>query len=217
MWGGAPLSKVDGLHSSQLRRSINFLIWHLIISNLVSQNLTSSSSKVPSLIFQPPDIKPCIICNDCYFFKSMKHPVWWGPPTLIWMTCCMIWHLITVMFVVVMMMKMILRMVAMTMMTLRSTQSVLHDAMIAGFLTSHLIDGTLKKSTGVLWQLWSRWSSDERSQIDIYITRSSRGGEDFKSGLNMDDNDQNYEEEEDDDDSYPHRVTIEWTSVASLA
>ena len=55
--------------------------------------------------------------------------------------------------VVVMMMKMILRMVEMTMMTLRSTQSVLHDAMIAGFLTSHLIDGTLKKSTGVLWQL----------------------------------------------------------------
>ena len=34
----------------------------------------------------------------------------------------------------------------------------------------------------------------------------------------MDDNDQDDEEEEDDDDdSYPHRVTIEWTSVASLA
>ena len=47
--------------------------------------------------------------------------------------------------------------------------------------------------------------------------RSSRGGEDFKSVLNMDDNDQDDEEEEDDDDSYPHRVTIEWTSVASLA
>ena len=40
------------------------------------------------------------------------------------------------------------------------------------------------------------------------------------------DNDQDDEEEEDDDvdevvddddDSYPHRVTIEWTSVASLA
>ena len=61
--------------------------------------------------------------------------------------------LMTVMIVVVMIMKMILRMVTMTMKTLRITQSVLHDAMIAGFLTSHLIDGTLKKSTGDLWQL----------------------------------------------------------------
>ena len=48
--------------------------------------------------------------------------------------------------------------------------------------------------------------------------RSSRGGEDFKSVLNMDDKDQDDDQDrEDDDDSYPHRVTIEWTSVASLA
>ena len=39
---------------------------------------------------------------------------------------------------------------------------------------------------------------------------------DLKSILNMDGKDQ-INKEEDDDDSYPHRVTIEWTSVASLA
>ena len=56
---------------------------------------------------------------------------------------------------------------------------------------------------------------------------------DFKSALNTDGKFEDEEEEEDDvdydddddgndddaddDDSYPHRVTIEWTSVASLA
>ena len=55
-----------------------------------------------------------------------------------------------ILIVAVMKMKMILTMVKtmmMMIMTLSSTQSVLHDAMIAGFLTSLLTDETLKKST----------------------------------------------------------------------
>ena len=41
--------------------------------------------------------------------------------------------------------------------------------------------------------------------------------EEEKDDVDYDDDDDDSDDNDDDDDSYPHRVTIEWTSVASLA
>ena len=41
--------------------------------------------------------------------------------------------------------------------------------------------------------------------------------EEEEDDVDYDDDDDDNDDDADDDDSYPHRVTIEWTSVASLA